>query len=434
MSEAEGNIIERLEEPFLEGSVQRLYAYPENDSLMVAETSAGGSVFDVGTIFEIPGADRCRALFRHVLFGRLGDRETWNRVHDSIAADRDLSAETRKLLLGGDVLPRLQQEGAETHHLGMLDGVSGELVRGRVPDFPSAYNVVRRFRVLRPEATPVYGAQLYDYSEFATADGYVIPLEAIVRFGVTSASSVYKRSLSMSERERTRFLSELGIGDLEPWRMVSRPVLDFTSKFEPTDRPVTRQEACNMSGLAPAQFGELAQLAVLGGYVVKLMFADIGLQLWDLKWELATENGQLFFVDTVDTDSVRATCTVAGEGETALALHVNKQAVRDYYEIFHADWTEGIAAAKVEAGKSGLDFHAVLKDGQAEGRFPATPELDAGFVALQEEKLAFVEAYLRGADAPSAIADQLAWVCGKELTYYEERGRQEALAARNTIA
>ena len=46
-----------LEEPFYEGSVQRLFAVPEDDSLMVTQTTSRGSVFDVGALFEIEGND-----------------------------------------------------------------------------------------------------------------------------------------------------------------------------------------------------------------------------------------------------------------------------------------------------------------------------------------------------------------------------------------
>ena len=45
--------LDALREPFYEGSVQRLYAIPGEPDYMVTETTAGGSVFDVGTIFSI---------------------------------------------------------------------------------------------------------------------------------------------------------------------------------------------------------------------------------------------------------------------------------------------------------------------------------------------------------------------------------------------
>ena len=66
-----------LEEPFYEGSVQRLFAVPEDDSLMVTQTTSRGSVFDVGALFEIEGNDVNRALFRHVLYSSMGDAEHW---------------------------------------------------------------------------------------------------------------------------------------------------------------------------------------------------------------------------------------------------------------------------------------------------------------------------------------------------------------------
>ena len=43
--------LDSLKEPFYQGSVQRLYAIPDQPDYMVTETTAGGSVFDVGTIF-----------------------------------------------------------------------------------------------------------------------------------------------------------------------------------------------------------------------------------------------------------------------------------------------------------------------------------------------------------------------------------------------
>ena len=55
--------LDHLREPFYEGSVQRLYAIPDEPDYMVTETSAGGAVFDVGTIFSIEGSDVSRAVF-----------------------------------------------------------------------------------------------------------------------------------------------------------------------------------------------------------------------------------------------------------------------------------------------------------------------------------------------------------------------------------
>ena len=37
------------------------------------------------------------------------------------------------------------------------------------------------------------------------------------------------------------------------------------------------------------------------------MVEKMGLKLWDLKWEFAKDGDDLVFVDTIDTDSFRAT-------------------------------------------------------------------------------------------------------------------------------
>src|SRR6187455_1062759 len=79
-----------LVKPIYVGSVQHLYAVPARDDLMVCETTNAGSVFDVGSIFDIPGSDVSRATFRHALYTRMGKPETWAKVRDAIVADSQL--------------------------------------------------------------------------------------------------------------------------------------------------------------------------------------------------------------------------------------------------------------------------------------------------------------------------------------------------------
>ncbi|MBU6180884.1 MAG: hypothetical protein KGR69_14550, partial [Verrucomicrobia bacterium] len=190
-----------LGEPFYEGSVQRLYTVPGDDSVMVTRTTSRGSVFDVGALFEIAGHDVNRALFRHVLYSRLGDPGVWRRVKAAIEAAPELDPAYRAELLGPP-LERCCERGARTHHEGMLDAVTGEVVRAGVPANPSACNVVRKYQILKPERTRFLGAPLFDYARFPHEDRFVVPLEYIVRFGITSASSVYKKYLAMEAKAR----------------------------------------------------------------------------------------------------------------------------------------------------------------------------------------------------------------------------------------
>ncbi len=118
-----------LREPFYEGSVQRLYEIPDEPDYMVTETSAGGSVFDVGTIFSIEGSDVARAVFRHVLYSGLAKRETWQEVKAAVESAEGLDNSVRKILLEGTI-DKLTERGAITHHCGMVDALSGEVLAG----------------------------------------------------------------------------------------------------------------------------------------------------------------------------------------------------------------------------------------------------------------------------------------------------------------
>ncbi len=149
--------ISTLTEPFYEGSVQRLFAVPDDDSIMVTQTTARGSVFDVGALFEIPGHDVNRAVFRHVLYSKLGEPEVWNAVADSIRNATELDAAYRDELLSGS-LEEYCQKGASTHHEGMLDAVTGEVAREGLPENPSAFNVVRKYQILKPTRSDFLGA------------------------------------------------------------------------------------------------------------------------------------------------------------------------------------------------------------------------------------------------------------------------------------
>ena len=421
-----------LGEPFYEGSVQRLYAVPGDDAVMVTRTTSRGSVFDVGALFEIAGHDVNRALFRHVLYSRLAEPAVWRRVKAAIESAPELDPSYRAELLG-PLLERCCERGARTHHEGMLDALTGEVVRQGVPANPSACNVVRKYQILKPERMRFLGAPLFDYAKFPHEDRFVVPLEYIVRFGITSASSVYKKYLAMEGKAKAVFERELGVSrPLEAWQYLERPISDFTSKFEPEDRMVSKQEAVVMCGLSGAQFAESGVLAVLGAWVVRDLVEELGLQMWDLKWEFAKDGDELVFVDTIDTDSIRATMTL-DHGGHRFAVHYNKQAMRDYFGLLHRDWIADIAEAKGLGQKEGVAFTEILKAGQAEGRYAGTPTVDPAFLALQERKMAAIRDYLTGANDGPGVREILESTGREELAFYEGRGVLEELAKINGI-
>ena len=433
MSAASATIpIPTLGEPFYEGSVQKLYAVPGNDRLMVTQTTARGSVFDVGALFEVPGNDVNRALFRHLLYSKLGEPAVWRRVADAIHDDAGLDAAVRAELLEGP-LEDWCQRGALTHHEGMLDSETGEVVRSGAPTHPSAHNVVRKYQILKPERVEFLSAHLFDYSEYPQRDGFVVPLEYIVRFGITSASSVYRKYLAMDPAARAGFEHELGVSrPLEAWQYLEKPISDFTTKFEPEDRMLSKQEAVVTSGLTGPQLVRSGKLAVLGAWVVRQLLEEIGLCLWDIKWEFAKDGDELVFVDTIDTDSFRATLFLESDGRR-FVNHYNKQAIRDYFIIMHGDWISGIKDAKAKGATEGVAFTEILKAGQESGVYAVTPEVHPDFTAIQQRKMDAIRDYMLGRSAAEETKQSLRDAGLDEIGFYREAGKLDDFGKLNGV-
>ncbi len=425
--------IDSLQTPFYEGSVQRLYAVDDAPDLMVSETTGRGSVFDVGSIFEIEGSDLARAIFRHAVYSRFAETGTWTGVRDRLLRDPLLPDRDRDRLLNG-ILPQLCERGARTHHGGMLDAVTGRIARQGLPKNPSRFNLVRRYRILKPSPCTVLGRPLFDYSAIPGSDGYVIPLEFITRFGVAASSSIYRRYLAMDEPRRHRFLAELDAGEeLRPWQLLPKPISDCTTKFEPEDRAVSRQEALTISGLTGPRFAIAMELAVLGSWAVRNLLEPTGLTLWDLKWEFARDGDDLVFVDTIDTDSLRATHSIVRDGQRLL-VHFNKQAMRDYYALCHVGWLAGVKRAKTEASRTGVPFTEILAAAQAKDDLPPTPDPDPAFLAVQRDKMRLLQDHLLGKTGPGDTESAFDRLTSAELAFYAERGLDEEFANLNRIS
>ncbi len=424
--------VHALGEPVYQGSVQHLYTIPDHPAYLACQTTEAGSVFDVGSIFHISGNDLARAVFRHAMYTRLTQPATWHRVKNAIEADPALDDAWRSALLTGP-LEQMLESGARTHHIGMVDATTGQVAVGQMPAQPSTFNIVRRFPVMKPPQRPLLGTFVFDYAQFHQSDTYVIPLEYIVRFGITSGSSILRKYESLSEAARRAYEQELGVKSaMEPWTQLSPPIFDLTSKYEPEDRNVSKQEALLMSGLSGQHFLDSVKMALLGAYAVRHTLEPIGLLLWDLKWEFAVDREALLFVDTIDADSFRATRLLEVE-RRRLVIHYNKQAMRDYYRIIHPDWYAGVNAAKVEAKRTGEPFKQILKAGQLSGLYPQTPAVEPDFLALQGRKAELISLHLREPDQAVSINEALE-ACGhEEVAFYRRHNRLDALLKVNGL-
>ena len=272
MSRFPDNIKLKLDSPCYTGSVQKLYDVPDHPELIISETTAGGSVFDVGTIFNIEGSDVGRASFRHLVFQQLQDPEAWEKLSRKLSASGLMGKNDSGII--EKTLSIFKQQGAATHHVGMLDRSTGEVFSKGFPPQLSNLTLIKKYTVQKPELKKVLGWHFYDYKKYHSEDGFVIPLEYIVRLGITSGSSILRKYNALSEPNKKVYLSELGLNrPLSPWIRFDTPLVDLTTKYEPEDRNISRQEAALISSLDGETFSRSMVMAILGAFMLQQIFS-----------------------------------------------------------------------------------------------------------------------------------------------------------------
>ncbi len=402
--------------PYYNGSVQKLFSVTGDPGSLVSETSMGGSVFDVGTIFDIIGSDTARAGFRHLVYTSLMDPAEWTGMETYITerwGEDYLESQPRIK----EVLKEVMASGLRTHHLGMIGADDEKLYAKGFPNELSNLTMIKKYNILKPDPVTFMKSHLYDYEKYYGNDQFVIPLEQIVRFGVTSGSSILRKYNAQSEAGKKAYLLELGVDDeLIPWQTFASPLIDLTTKYEPEDRNISRQEALLISGIGGKMFSESLVRAILASFMVHRIFDRMGLNLWDLKWEIAKDGDDLVFVDTLDTDSVRATLTVEVDGRNYI-VNFNKQAMRDYYKLVHDDWYEAVNNTKKEAAGTSEAFTEILKRGQAQGLYPNTPVVDTSFMDIQVEKYEVIKNAVLG-DSTKTSKQEIADISRREVEYF----------------
>jgi phosphoribosylaminoimidazole-succinocarboxamide synthase len=418
--------IAKLKDPVYRGSVQNLFLVKENPEAMVCETTSGGSVFDVGTIFSIPGSDVCRAALRHKIYGLLASPSKWQEILNPDTVPRGI-----KPLLDSKSAMELKEHGAKTHHIGIIDEQNGDVHALTFPEHPSRYVMVKRYTVMKPARFYCGDTPLWDYTTFFNSDKYVVPLENIVRFGITPGSSIYKKYLALEDSVKEKYLKDLGLKQaLEPWQLFAEPIVDFTTKYEPEDRNLTLQEALYISGCGGEMFLRLRTISLMASYMVSSFFRDLGLLLWDLKWEIAKEGDDLVIVDTIDTDSIRVTTEVKFEN-SRYHVHFTKQSMRDYYKIMHGKWFAAVNEAKKQAKQSGKPFHEHLDEGVRKGNYPPVPEVDQQFLNIQAQKFSALLDYVRDQADSRETTKRIQTIAREEVRYFAERGTLDEFSRFN---
>jgi phosphoribosylaminoimidazole-succinocarboxamide synthase len=188
--------------------------------------------------------------------------------------------------------------------------------------------------VRTPELPYADGAYDYDAFHAAAGDAYLVPLEVVFRNRIPPASSLRDRAAP----------SEYGVdadGDEWPEGVVElpEPAVEFSTKFEETDRYLARAEAERVAGAA--ELDRLEELALAVNHVVTRQAERCGMVHEDGKLECLYDDGAIRVADVVGTlDENR----FSYDGQ-----RLSKEVLRQYHRREQPEWVEAVAAAKREA-------------------------------------------------------------------------------------
>jgi phosphoribosylaminoimidazole-succinocarboxamide synthase len=217
----------------------------------------------------------------------------------------------------------LEKRGIKTHFLGMPSGNQME---------------VSLTRVLYPQKNEISAGE----------QNYLVPLEVIFRNSLPKGSSVFKRL----DRGQTTY-QELGLDRMPtPGEQLEKPIIDYSTKLEETDRYLTVIEAMELARISEEQLIEIKETALKINEFLNEKAQQIGLEHADGKVEFALfPGGQLTLVDVLGTlDEDRFLFN---------GFHLSKQVLRDYYKT--TPWAD--------------EFYAALDKGIPKPEWPAPPRL-----------------------------------------------------------
>ncbi|WP_115864031.1 phosphoribosylaminoimidazolesuccinocarboxamide synthase [Halorussus litoreus] len=174
----------------------------------------------------------------------------------------------------------------------------------------------------------------YDYDAyFADAgDNYLVPLEVVFRNSVPPGSSLRKRTDP----------ADHGL-DFPEWPegvvQLEEPIVEFSTKYEESDRYLSPSAADRIAGKAAVE--DLESLAREVNRVVTERAAEADLVHEDGKIECLYLNGEVRVADVVGTFD-----------ENRFSYHgqqVSKEFLRQYHKRTQPDWVDAVEDAKAEA-------------------------------------------------------------------------------------
>lgn len=305
-------------ELLFEGSVKNVLKVPQTGDF-IFEFSDRFSVFDWGAMPDtLDGKGMALASMADFFFDYLGDKKTWSNWS---------LPESLKDYNHDPLLEQFRSHGLNHHGIGLGTDTNQYKIK------PVA--------ILKPEYK---GNGNWDYSVYRDQpEECLVPLEVIFRFGVPRGSSLLKRTTN------EEYVKELGLTQAPLiGEKFTHPVIEFSTKLEPSDRFTTYEGAKDIAGLTEGEFETLKSFVALAALRLKDIFKEIDIELWDGKFEFAfgkkSGTGERTFtlVDSIGPDELRLTYK---------GIQLSKETLRKFYR--KSDWYELVEKSKVLADERG---------------------------------------------------------------------------------
>jgi phosphoribosylaminoimidazole-succinocarboxamide synthase len=230
--------------------------------------------------------------------------------------------------MGAANFERLEAAGVPTHYRGVVAaGEGGPLDDAASPPREMAIDLTRV-----PDLP--HEGRAYDYEAFheAAGDNYLIPLEIVFRNTAPVGSSLRGRAAP----------AEFGL-EIEDWPDepvdLPEPVVEFSTKFEESDRYLDRAEADAIAGAADVD--DLEAVARRVNDLVIETAAEAGLKHEDGKIECLYFDEEVRVADVVGTfDENRF---------SARGQQLSKEVLRQYHKRTQPAWVEAVEEAKAAA-------------------------------------------------------------------------------------
>ena len=227
--------------------------------------------------------------------------------------------------MGAHTFERLEGAGIPTHYRGVGDPTA-PVPLDEMPQPP------RRMVIELTQTPPLPTATTgYDYEAYHAAGGthHLVPLEIVYRNAIPPTSSVRSRLTP----------AEVGLEGAE-WPaetvVLDTPLVEFSTKFEPTDRYLTHTEATRVAG--PASLDTLEAVALEVNRTVTAIATEAGFDHLDGKIECLYAAGEIRVADVAGTfDENRFRFD---------GFPVSKEVLRMFYRQNAPEWVDAIGAAK----------------------------------------------------------------------------------------